>query len=278
MWRVRYRIRGEPLIRAAHASAAVAGRPPRPQLCRGYTSNQRISRSPWASRLISTVASVTRTFCGHCGTPLTYWKSSYGRTIDVTTCSLDDPERFPPVGHVWTSHKLRWVKPATACLASRDRHRTEGGSSRPPARVEWGTQQIVEIDEANQDHDNAEREQNGQRPYGSAPFAPPHCQEGSQREGEQGRFRAREDQHEAGEWPPRPPGRIAEPEYRPQERKHVKGRFESTLAPHHERQAHRQQHSRDRPGGFNFPRVAGPIAASMRSIRRRRESRGPSAR
>jgi hypothetical protein len=54
--------------------------------------------------------SVTRTFCGRCGTPLTYWKTSYGRTIDVTTCSLDDPEVFPPVGHVWTSHKLRWVK------------------------------------------------------------------------------------------------------------------------------------------------------------------------
>lgn len=54
--------------------------------------------------------SVTRTFCGRCGTPLTYWKPSYGGGIDVTTCSLDDPEAFPPMGHVWTSHRLSWVE------------------------------------------------------------------------------------------------------------------------------------------------------------------------
>lgn len=53
--------------------------------------------------------SVIRTFCGRCGTPITYWHESYGRTIDVTTCSLDDPEEFPPIGHVWTSHRLSWL-------------------------------------------------------------------------------------------------------------------------------------------------------------------------
>jgi len=52
---------------------------------------------------------VTRTFCGRCGTPLTYWTTTYGPTIDVTTASLDDPEAFPPFVHVWTSHKLGWV-------------------------------------------------------------------------------------------------------------------------------------------------------------------------
>ena len=54
-------------------------------------------------------SSVIRTFCGRCGTPITYWHESYGPTIDVTTCSLDDPEKFPPIGHVWTSHKLSWL-------------------------------------------------------------------------------------------------------------------------------------------------------------------------
>jgi hypothetical protein len=54
-------------------------------------------------------SSVIRTFCGRCGTPITYWHESYGRTIDVTTCSLDDPERFPLIGHVWTSHGLSWL-------------------------------------------------------------------------------------------------------------------------------------------------------------------------
>lgn len=53
---------------------------------------------------------VMRTFCGRCGTPLTYRKSDYGQTIDVTTCSLDDPDAFPPVLHTWTSHRLLWLK------------------------------------------------------------------------------------------------------------------------------------------------------------------------
>jgi hypothetical protein len=59
---------------------------------------------------------VTRTFCGRCGTPLTYWITSYGPMIDVTTASLDDPELFPPIAHVWTSHKLSWVKLADELL------------------------------------------------------------------------------------------------------------------------------------------------------------------
>lgn len=53
---------------------------------------------------------VTRTFCGCCGTPLTYWRTDYGSNIDVTACSLDDPEAFPPIAHVWTSHGLGWLK------------------------------------------------------------------------------------------------------------------------------------------------------------------------
>ena len=33
-----------------------------------------------------------------------------GKAIDVTTVTLDDPDAFPPEGHVWTSHKLSWMK------------------------------------------------------------------------------------------------------------------------------------------------------------------------
>jgi len=54
---------------------------------------------------------VIRTFCGRCGTPLTYRHTSYQeKKIDVTTVSLDNPEAFPPMGHAWTSHKPRWLK------------------------------------------------------------------------------------------------------------------------------------------------------------------------
>jgi hypothetical protein len=107
---VRYRIQGEPLVsgtcqcrtcRKASAAAIV----PWLQVdseCFAFTTGKPVE--------FNSSPSVTRTFCGRCGTPLTYWKTSYGGKIDVTTCSLDDPDAFPPVAHVWTSHKLKWVK------------------------------------------------------------------------------------------------------------------------------------------------------------------------
>jgi hypothetical protein len=55
-------------------------------------------------------APVTRTFCGACGSPLTYRHTRSLSEIDVTSCSLDDPERFPPTHHSWLSHDLGWVK------------------------------------------------------------------------------------------------------------------------------------------------------------------------
>jgi hypothetical protein len=53
---------------------------------------------------------VVRSFCGACGTPLTYRHSGYAEAIDISTCSLDEPERFPPTHHSWLSHDVRWVK------------------------------------------------------------------------------------------------------------------------------------------------------------------------
>jgi hypothetical protein len=51
---------------------------------------------------------VTRTFCGVCGSPITYENDRDPGTIDVTTVSLDNPDRFPPVREVWVEHKLAW--------------------------------------------------------------------------------------------------------------------------------------------------------------------------
>ena len=58
----------------------------------------------------NTSAPVTRTFCGACGTPLTYRHADSSDTVDVTTCSLDDPDAFPPTHHSWLSHDLAWVR------------------------------------------------------------------------------------------------------------------------------------------------------------------------
>ena len=60
---------------------------------------------------------VVRTFCGACGTPLTYTHAGLPASIDVTLGSLDDPEAFPPADHIWTSHRLAWMETAAALPA-----------------------------------------------------------------------------------------------------------------------------------------------------------------
>ncbi|HEV8256496.1 MAG TPA: GFA family protein [Casimicrobiaceae bacterium] len=53
---------------------------------------------------------VRRTFCGSCGTPLTYEHDDSPEFIDITTCSLDTPGSFPPSHHSWLSHDIAWVQ------------------------------------------------------------------------------------------------------------------------------------------------------------------------
>jgi hypothetical protein len=58
---------------------------------------------------------VIRTFCGECGTPLTYKHDDSPGTIDVTTATLDRPELFPPTREIWLDHKISWA-PVNATL------------------------------------------------------------------------------------------------------------------------------------------------------------------
>jgi hypothetical protein len=51
-----------------------------------------------------------RTFCPRCGTQLTFEHDDASDEIDVTTCSLDDPDQLPSEDHTRMSTKLTWVK------------------------------------------------------------------------------------------------------------------------------------------------------------------------
>ena len=53
---------------------------------------------------------VDRTFCGTCGTSLTYAHCDRPEEIDVTTATLDDPDVFPPVHHSWLEDGVRWLR------------------------------------------------------------------------------------------------------------------------------------------------------------------------
>ena len=53
---------------------------------------------------------VLRTFCGSCGTPLTYKHSKAAEAIDVTTCSFDEPDSLPPTHHSWLQDSVPWIR------------------------------------------------------------------------------------------------------------------------------------------------------------------------
>lgn len=52
---------------------------------------------------------VVRSFCGRCGTPLSYQHDDSPDTIEITTATLDDPELFVPTKEIWLSQKVSWV-------------------------------------------------------------------------------------------------------------------------------------------------------------------------
>jgi hypothetical protein len=49
-----------------------------------------------------------RGFCPRCGSQLTFHYEGSDE-IDVTTCTLDDPEQLPPEDHTWTRSRLSWI-------------------------------------------------------------------------------------------------------------------------------------------------------------------------
>jgi hypothetical protein len=52
---------------------------------------------------------VERTFCGRCGTSLTYRRADREGSIDVHTATLDEPDAFPPVREIWLEDKIAWM-------------------------------------------------------------------------------------------------------------------------------------------------------------------------
>jgi hypothetical protein len=61
-------------------------------------------------RQYASSAKAKRTFCGSCGTQLTFEHTDCLGEVDVTTCSLDDPTALPPQHHIHTSSMLPWIE------------------------------------------------------------------------------------------------------------------------------------------------------------------------
>jgi len=52
---------------------------------------------------------VFRSFCGRCGSPLTYHADRWPGEVHVHISSLDQPERFEPRFHVYYEESLPWL-------------------------------------------------------------------------------------------------------------------------------------------------------------------------
>lgn len=105
---VRYRVTGESLVRTlCHC-----------RTCRHASGAPSVAWTVFRSSDFDFIAAiparfhsspgVIRTFCGKCGTPLTYQRTSTPETIDVTTATLDVPDAFAPTKEIWVEQKLAW--------------------------------------------------------------------------------------------------------------------------------------------------------------------------
>ena len=105
---IRYRVTGAPVAsiichcetcRRASAAPSVAW----------LTFDRRdVAFSGASPHIYRSSARVSRTFCGNCGTPISYETEVEPTRIDLTTVSLDDPGAFPPSAEVWMQDKLWW--------------------------------------------------------------------------------------------------------------------------------------------------------------------------
>jgi len=111
---VRYRVQGEPRVvshchcdhcRRASGAAFVTWAEFASEQYRLLQGSPRTHRSK---------PSVCREFCPACGTQLTYRDERNAEHLDVTVCSLDDPETLRPVDHLWCERMLGWVTAADA--------------------------------------------------------------------------------------------------------------------------------------------------------------------
>ena len=64
---------------------------------------------------------VERSFCGRCGTTLTYRHDHVADEIDVTIATLDAPDTVPPRDHTETSEALVWSAPCDGLPVYRER-------------------------------------------------------------------------------------------------------------------------------------------------------------
>lgn len=50
-----------------------------------------------------------RSFCGDCGSPLTFFDPAIPQLFETNTNTLDDPARYPPADQCWVCDEIPWA-------------------------------------------------------------------------------------------------------------------------------------------------------------------------
>jgi hypothetical protein len=107
---IRYRIEGEPsgsMMCHCRSCRKISAAPVVPWITVKVSEYVVVKGTP--AQLASSPP-VRRTFCSSCGTQLSYAHTKDSESVDIATCSLDEPNAFPPTHHSWVSHDLSWIQ------------------------------------------------------------------------------------------------------------------------------------------------------------------------
>ncbi len=108
--RLRYEVQGGPKGDVGHCHCSMCRRASGAPVVTWFTIDK--DRFRWTQgepTVFKSSAKGTRTFCGRCGSPITFHHTDYAADLDVTVCSLDRPEDMPPTLQIWTGNRLPWL-------------------------------------------------------------------------------------------------------------------------------------------------------------------------
>ena len=107
---VRYRASGKPLV-VAHCHCSMCRRISGAAVVTWATFPvTKLAITKGEPAQLASSAHAVRTFCGRCGTALTFLDRDRPESIDVTVGSMDHPNNFTPQLHIWTSSQVAWLK------------------------------------------------------------------------------------------------------------------------------------------------------------------------
>ena len=106
---VRYRCTGAPLwVAHCHCESCRRATGGAVVTWAGFARDRVTFTAGWPQRYASSPG-VTRSFCSHCGTPLTYEAERCADEVHFAIGTFDRPEALPPTSHVFDAERISWL-------------------------------------------------------------------------------------------------------------------------------------------------------------------------